>query len=93
MFDEVLKDRTGINYDRGTPEDIADSRKTVEWLETPAGKRAMREVVAPALLRARALPRNDTLVVTPRRRLGLFGVREGGVETRRKVDGTLVGEV
>ncbi len=48
----VLRTMEGVNYDRGTLEDMADSRRTVEWLETPQGKRAMKEYIAPALARA-----------------------------------------
>jgi hypothetical protein len=45
-FDEVLRDRTGVNYDRGTPEDFADSRRTVKWLDTPQAKPYIRQIAA-----------------------------------------------
>jgi hypothetical protein len=75
------------------PASVADARRTVRWLNTPQGERAIREVIGPALQRTTSQPRNDTLVVTPRRRLGLLGVREGGPATRHKVGSPTTPEV
>jgi DNA-directed RNA polymerase specialized sigma24 family protein len=50
MFDEVLKSREGISYDRGTAEDRADSRRVVTWLESSRSKDA-KKYVAEALIR------------------------------------------
>lgn len=67
MFDEVLLSREG---DQGPCDAaaMADARATVEWLETPKGKRAIRDVIAPALMRSLAQPRSDTLTRRPRAR-------------------------
>ena len=50
MFDEVLRSREGVSYDRGTPEDMADSRRGVTWLESPKSREAKKNV-AEALIR------------------------------------------
>jgi hypothetical protein len=50
MFDEVLKSHEGIYHDRGTPADVADSRRVVTWLESPNSREA-KKYVAEALIR------------------------------------------
>ena len=85
MLDEVLENRSGdYHYDKGTPEDIADSRKTVEWLETPKGRRVMRTSIIPALERAGVVPEGSALAYREpnpiaaffRRLLGTRGPRQ-----------------
>jgi hypothetical protein len=50
MFGELLESREGVSRNRGTDEDMRDSRQVVEWLETPKGHEAKRRV-AGALIR------------------------------------------
>jgi hypothetical protein len=47
---QLLKSREGVSYDRGTPEDMAESRRVVAWLESPKSQEA-KKYVAEALVR------------------------------------------
>jgi len=57
MFGELLESREGVSHNRGTDDDMRDSRELVEWLHSPDGDKAKRRV-ADALTRIREQRRN-----------------------------------